>query len=158
MHPISVKKFPVGQTIREVMTLNSMIENGFIYSCKIDVPKEIELNGNKGIFQELIFSLINRAKLAYQKSGNLQNKIILLTSKLENETEISFSVTDGGDGLSFISKRLLQQSILTLGDGFKESNLQKINKKIKKEFSGYLKIISKKNVGTTIKCFFPLHQ
>ncbi len=156
MKRIEARKIPVNQKIREVITLSSLIKKGFIYSCKIDVPKELEIIGNEAIFQGLIFSLIKQAKKAYPKK--IPNKIILLTSKLESEKELSLSITDGGSGISFLSKKLLQQSILILGDGSKESDLQKINKEIKKEFGGYLKIFSKKNRGTTVKCFFPLNQ
>lgn len=156
MDRIEVRKIPVNQTIREAMTLSSLVEKSFIYSYKIDLPKELEIIGNRVVFQELLFCLINQAKKAY--SNNFPNKIILLTSKLESEKELSLSVTDGGNGLSFFSKKAIQQSVLTLGDGSKESDIQKINKKIKKDFGGYLKLFSKKNRGTTIKCFFPLNQ
>lgn len=156
MNQTEVRKILVDQAIREAISLSSLIEKCFIYSCKIDIPKELEIVGNKVIFQGLIFSLINQAKKAY--SSSLSNKIILLTSKLEGEKELSLSVTDGGKGLSFLSKKILKQSVLTLGDGSKESDIQKINKKIRREFGGYLKIFSRKNSGTTIKCFFPLNK
>lgn len=153
-----IKKIPLNQSIKEVIKLSSLIEKCFVYSCKIDLPKELEILGNKTIFQGLIFSLINQGKKAYSNLDDLPNKIILLTCKLENEKEFSFSITYGGRGLSLLSRKIIQQSILALGDSSKESDIQKINKRIKKEFNGYLKIFSKKNMGTTIKCFFPLNQ
>lgn len=152
------REIPINEAIVEIVTLNSLVDKDFIYSCKIDLPKEIKMHGNKTIFQNLVFKLISQAKKSYLNLNNLTNKIILLTCKFEDEKEFSLSVTYGGKGLSYLSKKIIKQNILILRENSEESDIQKINKKIKKEFNGYLKLFSKKNKGTTIKCFFPLNQ
>lgn len=151
-----VKSFPINQAIKEVVSLSSASKNNFIYSSKINVPDEVELIGRKALFQELLFKLIGNATKTYQ--DNLHNKIILITSKIENNKEFSLTVTSGGKGLSFLEKQLIKQNFFVLRDKNQHLNLCEIKRTIKKEFRGYLQIISARNKGTTIKCFFPLNQ
>ena len=156
MNQIKKKKFLVNAATREVKQLSALSQKNFIYSFKTNVPSELELCGNKALFQEILFHLINNASKAYQDS--LTNRIILITSQIENEKELSISVTHGGKGLSFLQKKLITQIAFIFKEDQTNLNIYQTNQAIKKFFNGHIKIISQKNKGTTIKCYFPLNQ
>jgi hypothetical protein len=141
------KYFLIADTIKEIVNLSSFSKKEFIFSSKIDLPNEIRIFGSKVVFQMLLLQLIKNARQAYDR--NLQNKIILITSKIENEKELSISVTNGGKGFSYNTFIFRERN--------NDLDINEINKIIKKNFNGYTKIFSKKNRGTTIKCFFPLN-
>jgi len=150
------KKFFAKKSINEVLNLVKLNQKSFIYSIKLDLPEEIEITGNKIIFQGLLFKLLKNANQAYSFT-NFQNKIVLITSKVENSTQISLSVTSGGKGLSFLEKTIKHNNILIFRDNNFDCNIRQINQTLKKEFKGKMEIISKKNKGSTLKCYFPLN-
>jgi len=151
------KKFFIKKSIDEVLNLAKLNQKSFIYSVKLDLPEEIEVVGKKIIFQGLLFKLLKNANQAYFFT-NFQNKIILITSKIEGSNQISLSVTTGGKGLSFLEKTLKKDSVLIFGENNSDCNLRQINQTLKKEFKGKMEIISKKNKGLTLKCYFPLNR
>ncbi len=153
MNQCGEKYFLLKQTIEEIISANSSKDQGFIYSAKIDLPKELKLIGCRAIFQRLLIDLINNAKQAYET--NLPNKVVLITAKLENEREFSLSVSDGGKGISLFRKKLIKYGGMIFKDH--NSTIYEINQLAKKEFKTKLKIISQTNKGTTIKYSFILH-
>lgn len=152
-----MKKFLVKKTIEEVLYLAKLKKNSTIYSVKIDLPEEIVLSGNQIIFQGILFKLLEKANRAYS-ANNFQNKIILVTAKIEGSQEISFSVTHGGEGLSFLEKTIGVNNFFIFREKHLSLDLGEISYTLKKAFRGKMKIISKKDKGSTFKCYFPLNQ
>lgn len=150
------KSFFLKQTIQEMIILGCFNKKDLISTSKIDIPNETKIFGNRAIFQELLYGLIVNAYLSYGKE--FLNKIILFTSQIENEKEVSVSVTSGGKGVSFFQKKLVDGEILLFKNDQKKIDLFSTNEILKKEFGGKLKIFSQKNKGLTVKCFFPLAQ
>jgi hypothetical protein len=101
--------------------------------------------------------LIKYAQESYS-SDNFQNRIVLITSKLENEASASISVTSVGQGLSFLEKILATKNLLLLREGSKILSIQRSHDTLKRIFKGYIEIISAKNKGFTFKCHLPLNQ
>lgn len=151
------KTFFVKKSIDEVLNLVKLNQKSFIYSIKLDLPEEIEIAGKKIVFQGLLFKLLKNANQAYSFI-DVQNKIILVTSKVEDSNLISLSVTCGGKGLSFLEKTIKKDSILLFRENSSSCNIRQISQTLKKEFKGKMEIISKKNKGSTFKCYFPLNQ
>ncbi len=152
-----MKKFSVKSAINEVLYLTKLHKESIIYSVKIDLPEEIVLAGNKVIFQGILFKLLEKASQAYQVN-NFQNKIILFTAKIENSQTISFSITHGGRGLSILEKTIGTDKLFIFREKHSRSDLSQISHTMKKEFKGKIEIISKKQKGSTFKCYFPLNQ
>lgn len=152
-----MKKFLVKEAIDEVLHLIKIKQDTFIYSIKIDLPESIVLDGNKIIFQGLLFKLIEKAKQAYF-SHNFPNKIILITAKVEGSRMISFSVTHGGKGLSFLEKTMRKQNFFIFREKSSNFDFAQIYQVVKKEFKGKVMLISRKQKGSTFKCYFPLNQ
>lgn len=152
-----IKKFPVKKSIQEAVYLSKLSHQDFIYSVKIDLPEEVVLAGNKIIFQGILFKLLKRATQGYFLS-DFQNKIILVTSTMEGSSKVSFSVTSGGKGLSFLEKTLGKKNPLVFRDKNPNNHLHQVKQTLKKEFGGNLEAISKKNKGLTFKCCFPLDR
>jgi hypothetical protein len=149
--------FSLKTAINEVLDLARLDQKGVVYSIKIDLPEEINITGKKVIFQGLLFKLIKYAQESYS-SDNFQNRIVLITSKLENEASASISVTSGGQGLSFLEKILATKNLLLLREGSKILSIQRSHDTLKRIFKGYIEIISAKNKGFTFKCHLPLNQ
>ena len=152
-----MKVFLVRKSISEVINLVKLSQRDFIYSIKIDLPEEIKILGNKTIFQGLLLKVLKNATKNYLIE-NSQNRIILITSKIENPKTISFSATSGGKGLTFLKRTIGKKSFVIFREKNSDCDIYQINKIIKKEFRGRLEIISKKNKGSTFKCYFPLNQ
>lgn len=152
-----MKKFLVKEAIDGVLLLSKIRKNTFIYSIKIDLPEELTLHGNKIIFQGILFKLLEKAKQAYA-TNNFQNKIILVTAKVEGANIVSFSVTHGGRSLSFFEKTIKTPNIFFFREQVSKFNFAQIHQVVKKEFKGKVIIISKKEKGSTFKCFFPLNR
>lgn len=151
------KKFLVKKSIHEVLALVKISYKEFIYSIKINLPEEITLVGNEIVFQGILFKLLKNATKAYS-FHDVRNKIILITSTVEGASKISFSVTSGGRGTSFLEKTIGKRSLFIFREKTAENNIYLIKQTLKKEFRGSLEIISKKNKGSTFKCYFPLNQ
>jgi light-regulated signal transduction histidine kinase (bacteriophytochrome) len=152
-----VKSFLVKRSIEEVLSLSKLRQREFIYSIKIDLPEELRVAGNKTVFQELVIKLLQNASKAYSLN-NFQNKIILIVSKIENSNKVSLSVTSGGKGLSFLEKTVLNNNLFIFRERDSDYKIQQIIQELKKEFKGNMKVISRKNKGSTFKCYFPLNQ
>lgn len=152
-----MKVFFVKKSIDEIISLAKSSQRDFIYSVKIDLPEEVQVVGNKTIFQGLLLKILKSATKNYFNE-NSQNKIILITSKIENPKTISFSATSGGKGLAFLARTIGKESSVIFREKNSGCNIYQINKTIKKEFKGHLEIISRKNKGSTFKCYFPLNQ
>lgn len=146
--------FFVKESIQEIISLVSIKNSNFLYSSKIDLPAELKIKGQKKVFQSIFLFLLEKAKVAYDE--RLLNMIILITAKIENDHELSLSVTYSGSGFSFLERELINRAALVLNDNYKNFQVCKVSKIIKNQFSGNLKIISEKNKGATLKCTFPL--
>lgn len=156
MNKVEKKKFLVNAAIKEVKVLSALSQSKCVYSFKIDIPIELELFGNKAIFQELLFHLIKNADKAYE--NELTNKIILVTSQIENDKELSVSVTHGGKSFSFLEQKLIKPVTFVFREDQKKLGIYQTKHTMKRFFNGYIKVYSKKNKGGTIKCYFPLNQ
>ncbi len=152
-----MKKFLVKTAIKEVLSLVKLKKDATIYSIKIDLPEEMILFGNKIIFQGILFKLLEKANQAYCQNI-FSNRIILVTAKIENSKVISFSVTHGGKGLSFLEKTIKTTNLFIFRENHRNTDLAQISHALKKEFKGKVEIISKKQKGATFKCYFPLNQ
>lgn len=146
--------FFVKESIQEILSLVSIKNSNFLYSSKIDLPVELKIKGQKKVFQSIFLFLLEKAKISYDEK--LLNMIILITAKIENDNELSLSVTYSGSGFSFLERELINKAALVLNDNYKNFQVCKVSKIIKNKFSGNLKIISRKNKGATLKCTFPL--
>jgi len=151
------QSFFIKKSIEEVLNLAKLNKNEFIYSIKINLPEEIQIAGNKIIFQGLIFKLLKNASQAYSLN-DFQNRIILIIAKIESPAKFSLSITNGGRGLSFLEKTIGRQNLFIFREQDSDCSIQQINQTLKKEFKGNIKIISKKNKGATFTCYFPLNQ
>lgn len=152
-----IKKFLIKKSIQEAVYLSKLSHKEFIYSIKIDLPNEVTLIGKKIIFQGIIFKLLKNATKTYS-FNDFRNKIILITATMESFNRISFSVTSGGKGVSFLEKTIGKKSLLVFRDKNSNNYIYQIKQTLKKEFRGNLEIITKKNKGSTFKCYFPLNQ
>lgn len=151
------KNFPIKKSIEEILELIKLNQKDFVYSIKIDLSKEIKISGNEIIFQGILFKLLKNATKAYS-FNDFRNKIILITAKMEDSNKISFSVTNGGKGISFLEKTIGKKNLLVFRDKNSENYIYQIKQTLKREFKGNLEIISKKNKGSTFKCYFPSNQ
>lgn len=153
-----IKSFPVKKSVNEVICLFKLSNKEFIYSIKINLPEEISLQGNKIVFQGILFKLLKKATQAYFLD-NFQNKIILIITTIEENPErVTFSVTGGGKGLSFLEKTIGKKNLFVFRDNSSNCYIHQTKQTLRKEFGGNLKIISKKNKGLTFKCCFPLDR
>ncbi|MBU1033774.1 hypothetical protein KKI22_02370 [Patescibacteria group bacterium] len=146
----------VGEIIIKTTNILRIKQKKFIYILKIDLPNEIRIPGKKYIFEELLNKLIKNAEQAYPNS-NSENKVILITSNIENSKKLSISITGGGTGLSFLEKALVKQKGFLFREKNSNSDMFQINKILEKEFKAKLEIISKKNKGATFRIIFPLN-
>ncbi len=133
MNLLEDKSFFVDQIINETILQNKKLQKSFVYILKINLPEKTKMLGNKIHFQYFILKLIKNAENAYE--NNLNNKIILISCKMENNDIFSISVTHGG----------------------KKRNLPILKDNLSSFYSP-LKIIKKKIYCRTVKYYFSTNK
>ena len=145
-------KFFIETAIKEILIINSGYKRNLIYSYQNNLSEETKIIGNKILFQELLICLLNNADEAYQAKNN---KTVLVTTKKEDQNVV-ISITDGGVGMTWLEKSFALNKNFTLKENHSGQGLYLVKKIIEEEFSGKIELITRKNRGTTVKCFFPL--
>jgi len=144
--------FYLEQAIREILVINSSYKKNIIYSLQHKTPENLQLKGNKILFQEMLICLINNAIESYQDKTN---RTILLTSSIQDK-KLVLSITDGGTGMNWLERNIAFTKNFSLKDDHSGHGLYIVKRIVEKEFKGEIDIISQKKRGTTVRCFFPL--
>lgn len=147
------RKFFIETAIKEILIINSGYKRNLIYSFQNSLPEGTQIKGNKILFQELLICLLNNADESYKTD---RNKTVLVTTKKENK-KVVISVTDGGVGMSWLEKNLALNKNFSMKENHSGHGLYLVKRIIEEEFLGKIELITEKNRGTTIKCFFPLN-
>lgn len=141
-----MRTFALLLALHEVIDQIKLEQPEIILLNKLNIPKEILIEGQVEVFKSVFNQILFRSLCNYRKATC--NKIILLTSKFENDNMLSINLTDGGN--------LKISTILKEND--KAINWIHVNQKLLVEFSGHLELICGSNNGKTIRCFLPLNQ
>jgi sensor histidine kinase regulating citrate/malate metabolism len=83
------------------------------YAKQLKQSNNINLNGNKLLFQEVINCLLNNAVEAY-RAKNI-NKIVLIKTQIKNQN-LQIAITDGGNGMNWLEQKLIGKKFYSLKD------------------------------------------
>lgn len=146
--------FAVNDALVEIILLNQCFHQDVSYAKKLKQSNNINLTGNKLLFQEVINCLLNNAVEAYQTKN--YNKIVLVKTQIKQQN-LQIAVTDGGNGMNWLEQQLIGKKFYSLKDDHQGVGLFYSKKIIKNKFFGKIKFISKKNQGSTAIIEIPLY-
>jgi len=146
--------FLVNDALVEIILLNQCFHQRVSYAKKMDQSRNIKLNGNKLLFQEVINCLLNNAVEAYQLKEI--NKIVLIKTQIKNKN-LEIAISDGGSGLSWLQQQLIGKKFYSLKENHQGVGLFYAKKIIKTKFFGKIHFLSKKSQGSTAIVQIPLY-
>jgi signal transduction histidine kinase len=149
------KLFLINDALVEIVLLNQCFHQEVAYAKQLKQTEGFKLNGNKLLFQEIINCLLNNAVEAYQLKKF--NKIVLIKSQIKNDF-LEIAVADGGKGMTWLQQKLVGKKFYSLKDNHQGVGLFYAKKIIKNSFGGKIKLISKKNQGSTALIQIPFYH
>jgi len=145
--------FSAKTLINETLTIAHKPNSTIQVVSYIDFPSSIKILGNKLYFQELLICILNNALESYEKKQG--HRSVIITGNLINK-HLVLHVSDGGKGISWLEKRKIFFYGFSRKKGHRGVGLPFAKKVIEEHFQGSMKILSKKNRGTTISLYFPI--
>lgn len=145
--------FELKTALRGAVKINSKHNKCSIFSYHENLSFNPSIKGNKFVFQQIIIALINNALESYRV--NDFKKIVLISSVCLKD-EVQIAISDGGVGLNWWQRQLVFKKGFTLKEKHSGLGLYLCQKIIKEDFHGKIKLISQKNKGCTVQCFFPI--
>jgi len=147
-------RFNVLDAVREILVNREKIDINCLYTSQLNLPVQLELQGSRSKFQQILNHLLRNAYQSYTTAARSQ--IVLLVAVINDKQQIVISVTDGGSGLSWVEKKWLENFNLRLGEKQQYHHLQEAAYSLKVDFTARLQLISAKQRGTTVRCIFNL--
>ncbi len=148
------QRFAVIPAIKEVWTLYQRSQQRILCSLHLDIPAELELQGSRSKFQQVLRCLLDSAYQSYDHQDS--SRIIMIVAHISDQQRLVVSVTDGGRGLGWLEQKLLNQWTLRLAENSEHYQLQLALHLLKSNFNAQMHIIAAKHRGTTVRCLFKL--
>jgi signal transduction histidine kinase len=151
----SPQPFSPKKALSELIVLNegSKLKKHLI--TRTFLPKELSLLGSKLAFQEIITCLLNNAYESYRTKA--KQRVIFLSALLKNQL-LELSVIDGGQGMTWLTKKLSVNPLYSTKNNHSGLGLYFVKKTLEQEFSGSFLLDSKVGRGTKVTLLFPLKR
>lgn len=153
--PDEIKPFLVSDTVTQVvLMLKEIYSKQDIELIFNNLKEDIYCYGNAGRFQQAVMNLTSNARDALV---DVENKKIIISLNMINETKASLSITDNGAGISKeVQEKMFDPFFTTKKFGEGTGMGMGIVLSMINEIDGKIDVRSSKIKGTTIEIEFPI--
>jgi signal transduction histidine kinase len=138
--------------LQELIALNEGTQLKQHLISRIFLPAIFKLAGSKLAFQEAIVCLLNNAYESYRAR---QKRRLVFLSAVLGEQALHLSVTDGGQGMNWLTQKLSTTQLYSTKERHSGLGLYFVKKTVEQELHGRFQLFSRPLHGTTVALTFP---
>lgn len=149
--------FLVKYFLQESIRLINQLYPQVIIKHHLNFPQATRLKGNRFYFQEAVICTLKNAIEAYQGIDIREKQLVLVSGQI-TKSKLKISFVDGGRGMNWLEKTLMFADGLSFKHNGAGVGLTWVKRVVENHFLGEIKVISKKNHGTTMIWSLPLYD